>query len=237
MGLHSQAHQEAKQDRPFDLELGKQKHLCTVNSWRFNKERTKGMKPTISIFEDEIVITTDSFDLILKTGAPDKSGRQVGATSRGEAIDRVPFTDEGQVDWDNDPFAPSVHNLEQCIDEYKEQHPDQFPLGRTDKRVKYPEFTEKRVVNEATANAHIITTPNPSKLEGNGKHTRNLPAKPCKICGNDFKPTWNTQRYCPACKPKTGTAKRKPLAEQSAEELEKTLKEIENRRKKPYEFK
>jgi hypothetical protein len=159
------------------------------------------MKPTISIFEDEIVITTDSFDLILKTGAERKAQR-----AERETIGSNPFIDEGQVDWDNDPFAPSVHSLEQAIDEYKEQHPEQFaPV------------------------VEPVTTGNIAK------RTRNLPAKPCMVCGNDFKPTWNTQRYCPACKPKTG--KRKPLAEQSAEELEKTLQEIENRRKKPYEFK
>lgn len=155
------------------------------------------MKPTISIFEDEIVITTDSFDLILKTGAERKA--------QSEAPE--PLTDE-EINWKFDPFCPPNNSLEQAIDDYKELHPEQFaPV------------------------VEPVTTGNIAK------RTRNLPAKPCMVCGNDFKPTWNTQRYCPACKPKTGTAKRKPLAEQSAEELEKTLQDIENRRKKPYKFK
>ena len=202
MGLHSQAHQEAKQDRPFDLELGKQKHLCTVNSWRFNKERTKGMKPTISIFEDEIVITTDSFDLILKTGAERKSVE----------IESEPLTEE-EKNW---KFKPSFDDMEKSIEEFTERYPEDVVLNKELKKV--PEHID-------------------NFLKGKTKHTRNLPAKPCKICGNDFKPTWNTQHYCPACKPKYYGQKRKPLAEQTAEELEKTLQEIENRRKKPYEFK
>ncbi len=172
------------------------------------------MKPTISIFEDEIVITTDSFDLILKTGAERKA--------QSEAPE--PLTDE-EINWKFDPFCPPNNSLEQAIDDYKELHPEQFapviePAKTTDKRKKYP---------ECQPNAEPVTTGKIAKL------TREHPAKPCIICGNDFKPTHNRQMYCQACKPKTG--KRKPLAEQSAEELEKTLQEIENRRKKPYEFK
>ena len=179
------------------------------------------MKPTISIFEDEIVITTDSFDLILKTGASGKAS--------GVREDPEPLTQE-EMNWKFDPFMPSVNNLEQAIDDYKEQHTEQFApvvetAKTTDKRKKYPEWQP---------NVEPVTTGKITKL------TREHPAKPCIVCGNDFKPTWNTQLYCPACKPTLRQAlrtKKKPLAEQSAEELEKTLQDIENRRKKPYEFK
>jgi predicted Zn-ribbon and HTH transcriptional regulator len=160
------------------------------------------MKPTISIFEDEIVITTDSFDLILKTGAERKSVE----------IESEPLTEE-EKNW---KFKPSFDDMEKSIEEFTERYPEDVVLNKELKKV--PEHID-------------------NFLKGKTKHTRNLPAKPCKICGNDFKPTWNTQHYCPACKPKYYGQKRKPLAEQTAEELEKTLQEIENRRKKPYEFK
>jgi len=174
------------------------------------------MKPTISIFEDEIVITTDSFDLILKTGAERKA----------QSEDPEPLTD-----WDNDPFAPSTLGLNQAIDDYKEQHPEQFAsISGIPQKIKY---TDQRIVNVPVEKAVVYTPAEIAPV----KHTRNLSAKPCKICGNEFKPTWNTQHYCPACKPKYYGQKRKPLAEQTAEELEKTLQDIENRRKKPYEFK
>jgi hypothetical protein len=216
------------------------------------------MKPTISIFEDEIVITTDSFDLILKTNTtPTSSIQPPSVPPNVGREDHEPYDNMGEIDWDNDPFAPSMDSLEKSIAEYKEQHPEQFPFGRTD----------KRVVNVATEKAEILVPPattqppsvsipiaigrgmeeTPASVSGLpakpiapgdfGKRTREHPAKPCIVCGNDFKPTWNTQRYCPACKPKYYGQKRKPLAEQTTEELEQTLKDIENRRKKPYEFK
>jgi hypothetical protein len=140
--------------------------------------------------------------------------------------DQGPYENMGNIDWDNDPFAPEVHSLEQSIEEYKEQHPEQFGSPK----IKY---TDQRIVNVPVEKAVVYT----SAEIAPAKHTRNLPAKPCKSCGNDFKPTWNTQHYCPACKPKYYGQKRKPLAEQTAEELEQTLKDIENRRKKTYEFK
>jgi len=199
------------------------------------------MKPTISIFEDEIVITTDSFDLILKTGVSRETEEGVRREEPGvrREVNHDPYTCMGEIDWDNDPFAPSMDSLEKSIAEYKEQHPEQFPFGRT------------TTPNPTQPPSVASPTPNPSPNRGGAeeppasggrgaahvKHTRNLAAKPCIVCGNDFKPTWNTQRYCPACKPKYYGQKRKPLAEQTAEELEKTLQEIEDRRKKPYEFK
>ena len=203
------------------------------------------MKPTISIFEDEIVITTDSFDLILKTGVS-REGlgvRQYPPAPLEEGNeDQGPYENMGNIDWDNDPFAPSMDSLEKSIAEYKEQHPEQFGIPK----IKY---TDQRIVNVPVEKAVVYTSaeiadrpPLTSRKIGinspkEGKRTREHPAKPCIVCGNDFKPTWNTQRYCPACKPKYYGQKRKPLAEQTTEELEKTLQEIENRRKKPYEFK
>jgi hypothetical protein len=173
------------------------------------------MKPTISIFEDEIVITTDSFDLILKTGAERKPDSY---RAQSEEREPEPLTDE-EKEWNFKPdfkFKPSFDDLEKSIEEFTERYPEEVVLNKELKKV--PENID-------------------NFLKGKEKHTRNLPAKPCIVCGNDFKPTWNTQHYCPACKPKYYGQKRKPLAEQTAEELEKTLQEIENRRKKPYEFK
>lgn len=155
------------------------------------------MKPTISIFEDEIVITTDSFDLILKTGVS-REGLGIREESEPEL------------------FKPSFEDMEKSMEEFTERYPEKVTMKKECKKV--PENID-------------------NFLKGKEKHTRNLPAKPCIVCGNDFKPTWNTQRYCPACKPPKYVKKTKPLAEQTTEELEKTLQEIENRRKKTYEFK
>ena len=177
------------------------------------------MKPTISIYKDEIVIATDNFDLILKYTPPTTSSDNDCDEDCNECTfddDVFPETLTEQQNWgETDPGKKVPENIRKFI---KKQH---------------PEYTDQRVVNVPVEKAVVYT---PAEIAP-AKHTRNLPAKPCKICGNDFKPTWNTQHYCPACKPKYYGQKRKPLAEQTAEELEKTLKEIENRRKKPYEFK
>lgn len=60
--------------------------------------------------------------------------------------------------------------------------------------------------------------------------------KNCKSCWRDYTPTGPAQQYCEDCKPKKSNKSKKRLEELDGEELDKTLEEIENRRKRPYKF-
>lgn len=84
-----------------------------------------------------------------------------------------------------------------------------------------------------------IEVGNPAKPNGNGhippeekaveKPRKKITCqpKPCSVCGEIFQPSGPRSLYCDKCK-------KKPPADA---ELEKTLREIEANRKKPYEFK
>lgn len=66
------------------------------------------------------------------------------------------------------------------------------------------------------------------------KRKRNLNPRVCVVCGLNYNPTGSTQRACsPACKAEMKRKRR--LSEMGDSELDKTLAEIEERRKRTYQ--
>jgi len=80
------------------------------------------------------------------------------------------------------------------------------------------------------------------KTHGHASHPTGKPSrahtgiKTCQKCGKEYKPTSNAQRFCQNCTPHKPRQNKKILADMDDNELDKTLKEIEQRRKQPYEF-
>lgn len=71
-------------------------------------------------------------------------------------------------------------------------------------------------------------------LPGNGKRRRKFEDRECVVCGNTYEPTGSTQRACcPACKAEM--KRKRQLSDMEESELDKTLSEIEERRKRTYE--
>lgn len=105
---------------------------------------------------------------------------------------------------------------------------------------------------------HAPTTENTIDELNNKLFTSKLTAKPlinkptasrvskkprkCKKCGKNFTPEGNRQAYCSVecgMKPKSGLEKlkaKKNLSPEEAAELEATLREIEEKKKQPYQF-
>jgi ribosomal protein L37E len=163
------------------------------------------MKPEINITDNEIVISTDNYNLMIRftecynfmhdTDPIADWRKQAGSEADHQEQDAMKHA---YCEAAADKVAEANHGLEEAIEDYKERHPEQFPSRKNNKR------------KTATY------------------------ARVCPQCGNDFTAYHNITKYCPACA--SSRSHKKRLSDQNWDELDKTLAEIESRRKKKYEF-
>jgi hypothetical protein len=163
------------------------------------------MKPFIEVMKDMVVIETEGMVITVHVSAP--LNRHVRAEGREQRAEgtSAPLSDPAPA---SDPGCGLIYKRRAVVE------PKPYPVAEAEKEL-------HQAIDEYVVSAPL------------NKPKRVYKDKECVVCGRIYTPVGTTQKFCSAaCKARS---KGNKLSEMEERELEKTLADIEERRKRTYE--
>jgi hypothetical protein len=170
------------------------------------------MKPYIEVLPDQVIIETEAMTITVHVKAQRAESRGQSAEGRGQRAENMEQRAK------SDPGCGLTYTRKAVV----ESAPPAPPKGGVKP---YPTGEMLEELDQAI-DEHLAGYKPKRKL--------NIKPRVCVVCGKTYKPTGTTQRACSkACKAEM--KRKRQLSEMEESELDKTLAEIEERRKRTYE--